>query len=112
MSYEWPTYQIELPMGFDVPLFIRAVEGKHKKLWLIKLDDEPGIIRLKGVVLGDNVRVFVDIISPHQKDHNRMRYMFVTTPWYQNLSAKEVTKIISEIVGSDTIYHEGERVYL
>ena len=106
----WPTYEIELPIGFNTPKFREESEqGKHH-LWLVLLDDEPGILRFKGVVMGHNVRVFVDIVSLPQKEKNLQHVMFVTTPHYQNLSARQVADLVYYDVGGKKMYHDGEQI--
>ena len=106
----WPTYEIELPLDFDITFFSRDVEQGRGKLWLVNLEREPGIWRYKGVVRDENVRVFIDIFYMHQKSKNQKQVMFVTTPWYQNLTALEVARIVQKELGVDRIYHEGKEV--
>ena len=107
---EYPTYEIDLPLSFDLTGFSRNAEQGIGKFWLICLDAEPGIKRFKGVVMGENVRVFIDIISNHQKSKNRYRCAYVTTPWYQTLSAREVAKIVMSELKGLKMYHDGVEV--
>ncbi|MDD2246381.1 MAG: hypothetical protein PHC39_04785 [Proteiniphilum sp.] len=107
---DWPTYEIFLPLGFDMSKFTRESERGENHLWLICLDDEPGIKRFKGVITGHNVRVFVDIFSLPQKTKDLQRAMFVTTPHYQNLSAKQAADLIFYEVRGTKMYHDGQEV--
>jgi hypothetical protein len=103
-----PTYEIELPLGFNTSKFRTESERGENHLWLVCCDDEPGIQRYKGIIRGHNVRVFVDIFSHNQKDKSLEKVMFVTTPHYQNLSAKQVADLIFFDVGGKKMYHDGK----
>jgi len=105
---DWPTYEIELPTGFNEVEFRWGAERGENHLWLICTDDEPGIKRFKGIVRGHNVRVFIDIFSLNQKQKSLERVMFVTTPHYQNLSAKQVADLVYYDVGGVKMYHDGK----
>ena len=105
---DWPTYEITLPITFDEVNFRRDSERGENHLWLICMDDEPGIKRYKGILRGHNVRVFVDILSGDQKQKPRECSMFVTTPHYQNLSAKQVADLVFYDVGGIKMYHDGK----
>jgi hypothetical protein len=108
---DWPTYEIDLPLGFDTIKFTRDAEAGIGNLWLLCLDKEPGIWRFKGVTKGRySVRVFVDIFSLNQRSKSLQETMFVTTPHYQNLSAREVADIVMKEVGGVKMYHNGEEV--
>jgi hypothetical protein len=104
----WPTYEIVLPLGFNSQKFMEESEQGKNHLWLLLIDDEPGIQRYKGVIMGHNVRVFVDIISLPQKEKNIQHVMFVTTPHYQNLSAEQVANMIFYDVGGKRMFHDEE----
>ena len=106
----WPTYEIILPLGFNCPKFREESERGENHLWLLLLDDEPGIQRYKGVIMGHNVRVFVDIQSLPQKEKNIQNVMFITTPHYQNLSARQVADLVFYDVGGIKMYHDGEEI--
>ena len=105
---DWPTYEISLKATFDEPDFRRDTQQGKNSLWLICMDDEPGIKRYKGVVRGHNIRVFIDIFSVNQKQKSPERWMFVTTPHYQNLSAKQVADIVFYDVEGIKMYHDGK----
>jgi hypothetical protein len=105
---DWPTYEIGLPASFNEVNFRRESERGENHLWLICMDDEPGIKRYKGIIRGHNVRVFVDIFSHNQKDRSLERTLFVTTPHYQNLSARQVADIVFYDVGGIKMYHDGK----
>ena len=108
---EWPTYGMDLPLGFNIVEFTRNAQGGVGRFWLLCLDDEPGIRRYKGIVIQENVRVFIDILSHHQSSKNVSRHLYVTTPWYQNLTALEVAKIVrDELNKGANIYHEDKVV--
>jgi hypothetical protein len=108
---DWPTYEIELPLGFDVVKFRGDTEAGIGKLWLLCLDKEPGIWRFKGVTIGQYpVRVFIDILSLNERSKNQQEAMFVTTPHYQNRSAREVADIVMKEVSGVRMYHDGEEV--
>ena len=109
---DWPTYEIILPLGFNVPKFTEESECGKNHLWLICLDNIPGIKRFKGIITGHNVRVFVDIFSLHQKERNLQQVMFVTTPFYQNLSPRQVADIVFYDVNGVKMYHDGKEVQL
>lgn len=107
---DWPTYEISLPFTFSEPDFRRESERGENHLWLLCLVDEPGIKRYRGVVKGHNVRVFIDVITLPQKSKDRSATMFVTTPHYQNLSARQVADIVFFSVRGIKMYHEGKVV--
>lgn len=107
---DWPTYEITLPTTFDEVNFRRESERGENHLWLICMDDEPGIKRYKGILRGHNVRVFVDIFSLNQKEKSLERVMFVTTPHYQNLSARQVADLVFYDVSGIKMYHDGKEV--
>jgi hypothetical protein len=108
---DWPTYEIELPLGFDTVKFKRDTQAGINNLWLLCLDKEPGIWRFKGVMRKyGSVVVFIDIFSLDQKTKSTEEVMFVTTPHYQNLSAREVADIVMKEVGGVKMYHDGEEV--
>ena len=109
----WPSYEMQLPMTFNINEFARRTERGANKLWMVLLDNEPGIWRFKGICKMENelasVRIFIDIFEPHR--NNKYYYsLFVTTPRYQNLTALEVARIIQKELGADKIYHEGKEV--
>ena len=103
-----PTYEIELPVGFDEVRFRERTQRGEDHLWLICMDDEPGIKRYKGIIRGHSVRVFIDIFSLNQKAKSLERVMFVTTPHYQNLSAKQVADLVFYDVGGLKMYHNNK----
>lgn len=103
-----PTYEIELPIRFDEVRFRDRTQRGEDHLWLICMDDEPGIKRYKGIIRGHNVRVFIDIFSLNQKTKSLERVMFVTTPHYQNLSAKQVADLVFFDVGGLKMYHNNK----
>ena len=105
---DFPTYEIELPISFDEVDFRNRTQRGEDHLWLICMDDEPGIKRYKGIIRGHNVRVFVDIFSLNQKTKSLERVMFVTTPHYQNLSAKQVADLVFYDVGGLKMYHNNK----
>jgi hypothetical protein len=105
---DWPTYEIVLPLSFNVSKFRNDTEQGLNNLWLLCLDDMPGIIRFKGVVTGHNVRVFIDIFSLPQQTKDLSHVMFVTTPHYQNLSAKQAADIVFWEVHGTKMYHDGK----
>lgn len=105
---DYPTYEIQLPLGFNEVEFRRKAECGEDHLWLICMDDEPGIKRYKGIVRGHNVRVFIDIFSLNQKAKSLERGMFVTVPHYQNLSARQVADLVFFDVGGVKMYHDGK----
>ena len=105
---DWPTYEIILPLGFNRAKFTEESEQGKNHLWLLLLDDEPGIQRYKGVLRGHNVRVFIDIQSLPQKEKDIQHVMFVTIPHYQNLSARQVADLVFFEVGGKKMYHDGE----
>jgi hypothetical protein len=63
-------------------------------------------------MMGHNVRVFVDIQSLPQKEKNIQNVMFITTPHYQNLSARQVADLVFYDVGGIKMYHDGEECTL
>ena len=108
----WPTYEIILPIGFDISKFKESSERGENHLWLLRIEDEPGIKRFKGIVTGHNIRVFIDIVSLPQQEKNLQHIMFVTTPHYQNLSARQVAEIVFYEVKGTKMYHDGKLVQL
>ena len=44
---DYPTYEIQLPITFNEVEFRRKAERGEDHLWLICMDDEPGIKRFK-----------------------------------------------------------------
>ena len=104
----FPTYEITLPLNFNVVKFRNESERGENHLWLICTDDEPGIKRFKGIMKGHNVRVFVDIFSLPQKERDLSHVMYVTTPHHQNLSARQVADLVFYDVGGIKMYHDGK----
>lgn len=109
-NHNWPTYEIDLPLTFESSKFKEETERGENHLWLLCIDDMPGIQRYRGIIRGHNVRVFVDILSLPQQEKNLQHIMFVTTPHYQNLSAKQVANMVYYDVGGLRMYHDGEVV--
>jgi hypothetical protein len=105
---DYPTYEIDLPLTFNMRKFREESEQGKNSLWLICMDDEPGIMRYKGILRGHNIRVFVDIFSLNQKEKSLQRVMYVTTPHYQNLSAKQVADLVFFEVRGIKMYHDGK----
>lgn len=105
-----PTYEIILPFSFNEVDFTQRAERGEGKLWLVCIDNDMGVRRYKGVLMGQNVRIFVDIFHFHQKATRKQKIMFVTTPIYQNLNPYEVAKIVFEYVKGIKMYHEGKEV--
>ena len=103
----WPTYEIVLPLRFNRVKFAEETMKGENHLWLLLLDDEPGIQRYNGIMRGHNVRVFIDIQSLPQKEKDIQHVMFVTTPHYQNLSARQVADLVFFEVGGIKMYHDG-----
>ena len=107
----WPTYEIMLPANFDLFNFWDKSTNGENGLWLIRIENELGMQRYKGIVVGKKTRVFIDIYAlPDKKEDEPRLVMFVTTPQYQKLSPQVVAETIYVIVGGIEIYHQGERV--
>ena len=111
-SKEWvkSTYEMDLPLGFDIVQFSRKSERGENGFWLVKIEEDCGISRYKGVILPEYVRVFIDVISPHQKSKSMQRYLYITTPWYQNLNPRDVAFRAADALGCEKIFCDGKVV--
>lgn len=109
-TQEWnkSTYEMELPRGFDIVSFTQNAERGESGFWLVRVEEDCGISRYKGVMLPEYVRVFIDIISSHQRAKPRQQYLYVTTPWYQNLTPRDVAFRVAEMLHCEKVYLDGK----
>ena len=98
-------YEIMLPDSFDLEIFKERAAAGLDGYWAICVEDGKNFKRLKGVLLPDYTRVFVDIGFDEAG-----YYAYCAVPLNEKFTAPEVVKRVRKTLGGTKVWKDGVEV--
>lgn len=99
------SYEIMLQDTFDLNVFTERAKSGLDGYWAICTEDQGDFKRLRGVLLPEYARVFIDIGSDPAGN-----YAYCAIPINDTLTDMEVLKRVKDLLGGTTIWKDGIEV--